>query len=79
MKADLWNYILEKLKRRDNEESGSKRSIKQKEDATIVDINFALGDYGHIECIKAIILASNRIEAIKGELSEIDGKLFNSR
>lgn len=72
LKAELWAYVLNELKKSDVAGLEGANDIGgDKEEAQIVDINFALRDYGHIESIKAMILAANRLESIKLEISEL--------
>ena len=76
MKADLWQYITEKLKDRDPENlPGSVASNDNDLEPSIVDIQFALGDYTHIESIKAIILATKRIDSLEQETTEVSDEV----
>ena len=73
LKADLWTFVVEKLKQGEAAKDTIAEDMNmEQEEPTIVDIHFALGDYGHIESIKAMILATRRINNIRMELGQLE-------
>lgn len=71
LKAELWNHVIKGIKAYDKEQLKLTNNEDKEEDVPeveIVDIQFAMDNYSHLDPVKDILSSSNRIEEIDIQL-----------
>lgn len=62
LKAELWNHVIQRIKAYDKEQlNNDYEEIPEEE---IIDIQFAMDSYHHLDPVKEILNSSNQIEEI---------------